>query len=277
MRATWFLIPLLMAGCSGLEQSEHERIRRANAKGEYIYRNHDEFLYPIQTPRHRVRELYPWESALVGRYPKITKEFFRCKGSALHPPHADHRDPTRPINYFDCGGNQKHSLPLRHDKEFVYPILIDLLNYVQGKTGRRVVISCGHRCPIHNRYADSDPFNETSKHMIGAEVDFYVEGLEQRPEEVIVLLHQFYRETAPYKGKQEFEVFQRFDKSKTNVSIPPWYNQEIFIKLFKPNEGRDGDNRHPYPYICLQVRYDRDTHEKVIYQWEKAFKGYARQ
>ena len=32
-----------------------------------------------------------------------------------------------------------------------------------------------------------------------------------------------------------------------NVLIPPWYNKEILIKLFKKNEGRDLDNRHPYP------------------------------
>ena len=29
----------------------------------------------------------------------------------------------------------------------------------------------------------------------------------------------------------------------------PWFNKEIFIKLYRKSEGRDGDNRHPYPYL----------------------------
>ena len=56
-----FLFSLL--GCSGLEKSEQDKLREKNAKGEYVYRNHDEVSYPVPTPRHRDREAYPWESA----------------------------------------------------------------------------------------------------------------------------------------------------------------------------------------------------------------------
>ncbi|MBS0648720.1 MAG: hypothetical protein JSS10_05805 [Verrucomicrobia bacterium] len=56
---TGFLI--FLTGCSGLEKSEQEKLRENNAKGEYIYRNHNEVAYPVQTPRHREREAYPWE------------------------------------------------------------------------------------------------------------------------------------------------------------------------------------------------------------------------
>ncbi|HSW86283.1 MAG TPA: D-Ala-D-Ala carboxypeptidase family metallohydrolase [Rhabdochlamydiaceae bacterium] len=268
-------ILIFLTGCSGLEQSEQEKIRRMNAKGEFVYRTHDEYLYAIGTPKHRLREKYPWEETLIGNHSKITKEFFRCRGSSLNPAHVNHADPANGVN-FDCGGIDKHSLPLRENKEFVYPILIELLNYIQAKMGKKVVITCGHRCPQHNVYADPSPFNQSSKHMIGAEVDFYVQGMEQKPEDIVNLLMQFYRETPGYRDHKDYEDFKRYEKGDTNVSTHPWYNKEIFIKLFKKHEGRDSDNRHPYPYLCIQVRHDRDLNEKVTYTWQKAFNEFRR-
>ena len=50
-----------LVGCSGLEKSEQDKLRDLNAKGEYVYRNHDEIAYPVQPPRPREREAYPWE------------------------------------------------------------------------------------------------------------------------------------------------------------------------------------------------------------------------
>ncbi len=267
-----FMALLSLMGCSGMEKSEQEKLRRLNAKGEFINRNHDEFHYGVGTPEHRTRDRYPWETAYIGKHTKITKEFFRCKGSSSNPPHIDHKDPARPANYFDCGGFQKHSLPLKQEKEFVYPILIDLLNHVQAKTGGKVVITCGHRCPVHNAYADNTSYNQHSKHMIGAEVDFYVQGYEQRPQEIVDIVMQYYKEM-PDKAYRDFE---RLNKGELNVSTPPWYNKEILVKLYTKNEGRDFDNRHPYPYLSLQVRFDRELNEKVISDWQKAFNSYRR-
>lgn len=161
-----------------------------------------------------------------------------------------------PLRYYDCGGNERHSLPLKDGKEHIYPVLVNLLNQIQEKTGKRVVITCGHRCPQHNTYSDPSPFNRNSKHMIGAEVDFYVEGMEDEPMTIIALIQEIHN-----------EEFQRY-KGNSNVSIPPWFNKEIFIKLYQRNEGRDFDNRHPYPYIGVQVRHDGDT--QVSYSWEQA-------
>jgi hypothetical protein len=211
----------------------------------------------------------------IGNYPRISKEFFRCKGTSLNLPLAE-GEGDKKTYYQDCGGGGSHSLCLRANKEFIYPVLIDLLNYIQTKTKKKVVITCGHRCPQHNAYADRSAFNQTSKHMIGAEVDFYVEGMERAPMKVVELIMQYYRSTDPYSGHTEYEQFLRYDKSDTNVSTMPWFNKEILIKLFKDHEGRDLDNQHSYPYISLQVRYDRDQKERVVYTWERAFKGYHR-
>jgi hypothetical protein len=58
---TGFLFFLM--GCTGLEKSEQDKLRERNAKGEYVYRHHDEVAYPIPPPRPREREAYPWETS----------------------------------------------------------------------------------------------------------------------------------------------------------------------------------------------------------------------
>ncbi len=252
-----------------MEQSEREKLRRLNCKIDPIYRNHDEVLYPIAPPIVVARNPYPWESET--NLPRITKEFFRCKGSPLNPPHVD-TSGTHPEPIADCEGSTRHGLPIIHGKEGVYPVLIDLLNYLQKKTGHRVIVTCGHRCPIHNSYSDLSKENRVSKHQIGAEVDFYVQGMEDRPQEIAGLLMQYYQENAP--NDKESIDFKRFEK--TDLAIQPWFNKEIFIKLYQKGEGRDFDNRHPHPYLSVQVRYDREGKERVVYEWGKANKGYAR-
>lgn len=265
---------LVLFGCSGLEQSEKEKARRRNCKGEYIYRSQGDYFYPIAAPQHTPRAPYPWESE--SNLPRITKEFFRCKGNPVNPPIVDASDPAKPTPCPDCEGGSRHGLPIIHGKENVYPLLVDLLNYLQKKTGKRVIITCGHRCPLHNTYADPSKDNRTSKHQVGAEVDFYVQGMEDRPQEIVGLIMQYYQENPAYKNDKEYLEFKRYDKPDARVEIQPWLNKEIFIKLCQKNEGRDADNRHPHPYICLQVRYDRDRKERVLYDWEKANKGYHR-
>jgi hypothetical protein len=255
-----------------MEQSEREKLRAANAKTEPIYRSHTDNSYSISPPIHTPRASYPWESET--NLPRITKEFFRCKGSVSNPPIADLSDPEKPTQLFDCEGCTRHGLPIIHGKESVYPILVDLLNYIQKKTGKRVVITSAHRCPAHNTYADPSKENRTSKHQIGAEVDFYVQGMEDVPNEIIGHIIQYYQETPLYKNDKEAREFKRFEKSE--LEVQPWMNKEVFVKLFQKEEGRDLDNRHPYPYISIQVRYDRDKKERVIYEWAKANQGYPR-
>jgi hypothetical protein len=268
------LVILLLCGCSSPEEQSQEQRRAQNLKAETIHRKHGEHL--ILLPPHKVTAAsYPWDKGTAGNHFKMTKEFFRCKGSSLNPPRVIQQK-AETVRHFDCGGSEKHSLPLRNGKEFIYPILLNLMNHIQAKTGKRVVITSGHRCPEHNTYVDPSPDNQYSKHMIGAEVAFYVQGMENNPEKIVECLRDYYKETPKYKGQKEYETFQRYEKDDTNVSTPPWYNKETFIKLFKKHEGRNFDNRHPYPYISVQVRYDEDLREKVIYTWEKAHRHYQR-
>ncbi|KIC72486.1 hypothetical protein DB41_KK00120 [Neochlamydia sp. TUME1] len=268
-----FLLAFFLSGCFFSEEAESERARLQNAIGEYIYRRHNEYLFKPEPATQSAPILYSWEN---NSFHSITKEYFRCKGSSLNPPHVVQRK-QETLRFFDCGGAERHSLPLHNDKEFVYPILINLLNYLQHKSGKKIVITSGHRCPQHNIYVDDSIENQSSKHMIGAEVSFYVQGWEDKPAEIIKLIHHYYSETPKYKGLKDFQEFSRYEKQDTNVSTLPWMNKEVFVKLFKKKEGRNFDNRHPYPYISIQVRYDMETQTKVFYSWEKAHRNFLRQ
>lgn len=266
----YILLALTAVGCSSSDEDKSSRQR--NQKGEYIYRKHNESFFAVPPPVATSPKTYPWQT-ITGQ--KITKEFFRCKGNTLNPPHISKQNNDTQYTY-DCGGIQKHGLPLRDGKEFIYPILIDLLNFVQDTTGKAVVITSGHRCPEHNTYADPSIANQSSKHTIGAEVDFYVRGMENQPEQIVELIKNFYKTTPQYQGKKDFEVFQRYDKPDANVTTQPWFNKEVFVKIYTKTEGRNCDNNHSYPYVSIQVRHDRDLNEKVTYSWEKATRNYHR-
>lgn len=267
------LFIFLLCGCSSSNDQEQQQLRKDNLQGEYIYRQQGESLFSYSTLEIVNFDPYPWEQQSIGKHPRLTKEFFRCKGTTLNPSKVVQKKEEQ-IRYFDCGGAEKHSLPLKDGKEFVYPILIELLNAIQAETGKKVIVTSGHRCPDHHAYVDPASFNKGAKHMIGAQVSFYVQGAEDHPEAIIALLMEFYKKNPRYRGIAAFEEFKRDDKHEADISTPPWFNKEIFIKLYKRGEGRDFDQRHPYSYISIQVRFDRDVNEQVNYSWDKAQRYY---
>jgi len=252
-----------LVGCSGLEKSEEKKVRERNLTIRPIQRQSDEVLFPKTSHPVKKRDPYPWEKKRIGSHLRITKEFFRCQGNVLNPPIQIHRQSDL-IYHLDCHGIEQHTLPIKNGEEFIYPILIDLLNYIQEKTEKMVVITCGHRCPNHNLYADSSKKGNTSKHLIGAEVDFYVEGLEHSPQTVVEILLSYYD-----TQMQRSTMF-------TEASTPSWYNKEIAITLFHSAEGRDFDNNHAYPYLSIQVRYDKKNHRSVQYNWHQAHNGFIK-
>ncbi|MBI5346441.1 MAG: hypothetical protein HZB76_04800 [Chlamydiae bacterium] len=254
----FYLLLFFLWSCS---TSSDDEIKRKNAKVEYIIRQHDSVYHAIEKPQKRKRDPYPFEKD-ENSIPKITKEFFRCKGSPHHPAIQDKKDPSKLLN--DCEG-YRHSLPMINGKEGVYPVLLDILNYIQRKTEKRVVITCGHNCPMHSEYSEEPP---GSRHMLGAEVDFYVQGLENEPQKVLNLIFQFYKESLAFKKNIEY---QQFSKSSQGYA-----NKEIFIRVFQKNEGRNFNNRHLYPYVCIQVRYDRDLKENLVFNQVRAENGILR-
>ncbi|MBS0634474.1 MAG: hypothetical protein JSR37_03310 [Verrucomicrobia bacterium] len=230
---------------------------------EYIVRMHHE--YCLQAPVQEMQQapVYPWQPQ-GGQVKAITKEYFRCKGASHNPPNIIVKDGKEVARFYDCSGSDRHSLPLQDDKEFVYPILIDLLNHIQKTTQKNVHVTSGHRCIAHQAFMDPSAKGSSSKHLIAAEVDFYVQGLEEQPLKIIQIIMDYYKDEA-----KEYKTFQRFDK-ETDVTTAPWLNKEIFIKLYKKREGRNFDNRHPYPYISIQVRFDRQKNERVTFSPDQA-------
>ncbi len=204
---------------------------------------------------------YPWETAGAPHLRPITKEHFRCRGRRSHPPKPNHNGELQG----DCDGYFEHGLPVRNGEEGVQPILIELLNILQEKTKNQVIVTSGHRCPKHQAYLYSHPKAQASKHQVGAEVAFYIPNWE--PENLIPIIENFYKSHSRYEQRPSYLHFKRWDK-ETDVRTPPWYNEEIFIKIYQQDEGRNEDNSHPFPYLSIQVRYDMEKGEKVQYTWK---------
>lgn len=257
----WFIfLPLLLFGCQSKEEPK-------KAQAEPVVRKSSQQDYALKPAIAKPPPRYPWGQ---GQFTRITKEHFRCKGSFANPVRTVIDKKGTPNRYFDCGGVDRHSLYLRDGKEFIYPILIDILNYLQTKTGRKVIVTSGYRCPDHNAYVE--PASPASRHMIGAAVTFYVQDTD--PDKVVSLIMTYYKER--YPDKKEFTDFERYTKNDIDVSTPPLHNKEIFIKLYKKGEGRNPDNTHPFSYLSLQVRYDKERDQKVVYTWDDAFHNYLR-
>ncbi|MCY3974411.1 MAG: D-Ala-D-Ala carboxypeptidase family metallohydrolase [Simkaniaceae bacterium] len=256
---------LLVTGCSGLQRTERKKERKANTVVDPVRRKKGEYFFtvsdPLPSPERDRR--YPWDEKYIGSSPRITKEFFRCKGSPSHPflriPSGER---GKEIYLADCRGLREHSLPIREGKEFVYPILIDLLNFVQEKTGKRVIVTSGHRCAKHNAYVSKNR-NPRSKHLIGAEVDFYVEGFEKEPLPVLSAIHPFYAE------------HKRFSPLKKSDREERWENEEVAVTIGDPDSERDGDNQHGYPCLTIEVKYDRVRNRPVRFAKSSSVCGHG--
>lgn len=196
-----FLFFLLLLSCSTNSDPKPLKLEAATP----IARQHDEYRWVQKEPEKLPLPNYPWEAKALEAIPRISKEYFRCKGSSLNPPRQIQIDGVS-VRIQDCS---KHSLPLRDNQEFIYAILIDLLNYLQLKTGKCVVITSGHCCPEHSQYSNSTDRIRCNKHMLGAAVSFYVQGMEDSPQAIVNLLQEYYKINRKYAGKKEYQEFQK--------------------------------------------------------------------
>ena len=267
------LLCFFATGCSQMEESEKDKLRSHNEISEKVFRLDEEHFFHSNEVVVRSREAYPWEPKSLAVDKKITKEYFRCLGSAQNGKKLHTKKNGERVELSDCGGMQKHGLPYRDEKEFIFPALIELLNYIQESVGHAIIITSGYRCPTHNLYCDTSKQNTTSKHQVGAEVDFYVEGFEDAPLEIVRWIMHYYTD----HEELDFHSFRECRHNVKGLKCPGWYNKEIVVNIKQKNEERDFDNRHPYPYITIELRCDRDNDNKSVqYNWHEANSGYIR-
>src|SRR5262245_52233460 len=77
-----------------------------NPKGEYIYRLHNEYMFNPPEPKKNDHKIFAWDDETIDGIPKITKEFFRCRGNLLNPD-KDIVVNNENIKISDCGGINK--------------------------------------------------------------------------------------------------------------------------------------------------------------------------
>ena len=132
MKKSFLIYFLLSCLCLlGCRNQSHTSKKKFNA--EYLYLLESDPLPAPFPPLPQGREPYPWESKYIGKYPRITKDYFRCRGNLLHPMITRKKEGREPEHFRDCGGGEKHGLPIKEGKEFIYPKLLELLNYLQEK------------------------------------------------------------------------------------------------------------------------------------------------
>ena len=264
------LLVLLSVSCGRFKQET--RSGKDRAIKESIVRLKHEKMINIPPLSFKGGKIYPWEDKLVGGYPRITPAFFQCNGSIKNREKTVMIDQEKRL-LFDCDGYASHGLPLRKNKEYIFVAFIDILNYLQDLFKKKVVVTCGHRCPKHNMYIDASKENSFSTHQIGGKVSFYIQGIERDPERVLQAIKKYYLTHPQFKTDIAYSTFKSRPE-KTGISA--WYNKEIRLKIYPSDVGRNEDNKHPYPYISMEILYDRETKKRVYYHWSLAHKGYLK-
>ncbi len=266
-----FLYILMYSSCSNNEKTPRAIFRNKN--DIRVPRNAEEAKAVANQREDRLPNkrceapVYPWDEQMF-TLNSITKEYFRCKGSSLNPPHIIYENGKEKDRIWDCGGIERHGLPVRNNQEFIYPALLEILNFVQSSLEKPIIITSGHRCPSHEQYIDIKQKNVSSKHLIGGAASFFVQGFESQPDKVIQEVQKYYLSNPLFASKKEYIEFTRSETSDTQTSA--WSNKEIFIKLYLPHEGRNLDNRHPFAYVDIQVRFDRSLNKPVTFTWQEA-------
>lgn len=114
------------------------------------------FILPYELPQKS--PTYPWNTCHP-RFLSLTKYSFQCSGTN---PEAD-----IPLHQ-KCLGTLHHGLPLVNGKEYIYPRLIDLLNFLQKENKEKIIVIRGHICPKIFSLLDTQEQHE--KYLIGAMV-----------------------------------------------------------------------------------------------------------
>jgi hypothetical protein len=98
--------------------------------------------------------------------------------------------------------------------------------------------------------------------MMGCKADFTVEGLENRPEEIIVKIMDLY-------PNEKFQKINQADGSTLYTS------KQFHLMINKEGEHSILGEKH-HPVVSVDVRYDQDKQEAIILDWDKSFHGFIR-
>lgn len=260
-RSICCVVLCLFTSCSGMQESERYQLRRANETRVQIsnveYRPCSNKVNCKQD--YNVDALtYPWEISLPCGIESITINDFRCKGSVSHKKKASKGRSTS-VYIMDCN-SESHSLPLRGGKEYVFPVLIDMCNYVQQELKSCVKIAAGHRCDAHSRYQLASLRNVGSRHRACALVTLYVENCSDTPEKVVDSIASFLASDC-YKRDNIFKTSCKYIHQGTkNARLT---SKEFDVGIASQEALQDSEHLSAPYYITIKVLYDYEAKSSV--------------
>lgn len=181
---------------------------------------------------------------------KLSAQINRCKGTDKDVSNQDEK-------VHDCSEhtlddfNQKEGTNIKLDPRLAKFIFNEIIS-----KGYKVLITSGFRCPEHNHFSQiSDISGKTKKdslHSKAEAVDFILLDNQGIP-----LTYQELKNlelTLENQDKYIIPQDKLDDLHSNNPYISTNINTLFYITSYKPEEGRDPDNNHPWSYMHLDFR-----------------------
>lgn len=144
-----FLILILNTSCS--HKKSPMTAKTYNIHKDFIP---NDFVLPQESSQKN--PTYQWEKQYPS-FPSFTKYSLRCPGTNTEQNVLPHKK---------CLGALHHGLPLYNGKEYIYPKLIALLNFLQIENNEKIIIIRGHVCP--KVFSLLNTQEQNTKYLIGA-------------------------------------------------------------------------------------------------------------
>ncbi len=211
MQINIFNFVLLLLLFNFLNSSCSRKNPSITSKTYNIHKNFvpNDFVIPQELPQKKPS--YQWEKQ-HSPLPSFTKYSFRCTGT--------NQEENIP-SYKKCLGTLQHGLPLYNGKEYIYPRLIDLLNFLQKENNEKISIIRGHLCP--KVFALLDIKEQNNKYLIGAIVK--ISSKINWEQNLPFLIKKF------YEKKKEENPLQEINNSNYPIIFT---NNEFKFIIYKP-------------------------------------------
>lgn len=166
---------------------------------------------------------------------------------------------------YDC---KKHSL----ENETAIKVDERLVRFITNEFSKRpdisgIIITSGWRCPKHNEFSVADDKSgmtmPNSLHRDAQAVDFILLDKTGKPleyQEYNDLINEMKKKKPKHDRKLKYSFYDLASwkniarNIERNLHLTEWIQSLFFAKAYRPEEGRDTDNKHKLAYMHLDFR-----------------------